>query len=229
MSLYVIADLHLSLGTDKPMNIFEGWDNYVGRLEENWKATVSEDDTVVVCGDISWAMTLQEALKDLEFLNSLPGKKLLIKGNHDFFWNTRRKMETFFEENNLNKLSIVHNNAVVVGDIAVCGTRGWFFDCESDDKKVLLREVGRLTTSIEEGLKTGKEPVVFLHYPPVQVNASCDEIMNVLKHYGIKRCYFGHIHGKAAQRAVTGMREGICFTLVSSDYLNFAPKLVEKN
>ncbi len=229
MSLFAIADLHLSLGTDKSMDVFPGWDDYVFRLQKNWNALVKNEDIVVVCGDISWAMSLQGAKEDFEFINDLPGRKLLIKGNHDYFWNTKRKMEQFFDENGFSSFEIVHNNAVVVGDIAVCGTRGWFFDDgEDSDKKVLLREVGRLRTSIEAGINTGKEPIVFLHYPPIQADGRCNEIMDVLLEYGIKECYFGHIHGKGAQKAVQGEYEGIIFRLVSSDFLNFTPFLVRK-
>lgn len=229
MSLFAIADLHLSLDTDKNMDVFPGWQDYVYRIEKNWNAIVRDGDTVVVCGDISWAMSLEGAEKDFRFLNSLPGKKLLIKGNHDYFWNTKRKMEQYFNEKGFTSFEIVHNNAVVVEDIAVCGTRGWFFDEDEDsDKKILLREVGRLRTSIEAGIKTGKRPVVFLHYPPLQADARCNEIMDVLLEYQIKECYFGHIHGKGAQKAVQGEHEGILFKLVSSDYLNFTPYLVKK-
>lgn len=229
MSLFAIADLHLSLGTDKNMDVFLGWQNYVSRIEKNWNAIVKDSDTVVVCGDISWAMSLESAEKDLTFLDNLPGKKLLIKGNHDYFWNTKRKMEQYFNEKNFSSLSIIHNNAIAVEDIAICGTRGWFFDDGEDfDKKILTREAGRLRTSIEAGIRTGKRPVVFLHYPPIQADARCDEIMNVLHEFGIKECYYGHIHGKGAQKAAQGEHEGIVFKLVSCDYLNFTPYLVSK-
>lgn len=174
MSLFAIADTHLSLSADKPMDIFNGWSDYVQRLEKNWRAVVSDGDTVVIPGDVSWAMSLEGAQKDFAFLDSLPGKKILMKGNHDYWWNTTRKMENFFKEKGFETLSIVHNSAVSVGNISVCGTRGWFFDAEEDaDKKVLLREAGRLRTSIESGIALGGEPVVFLHYPPITQDRIC--------------------------------------------------------
>ena len=228
MSLFAIADLHLSLGTDKPMDIFRGWDGYEKRLEENWRKLITHNDTVVIPGDISWAMKLSDTFEDFRFINGLPGKKLFLKGNHDYWWDTRRKMEMYLKENGFDTIEIVFNSAYAADGYAVCGTRGWFYDAETDsDKKVLNREVGRLRTSLDEALKTGLEPVVFLHYPPVFGNQRCDDILNVLKEYEIKKCYYGHLHGiNAARKAVTGDFEGIKFRLISSDYLKFMPELV---
>lgn len=228
MSLFVIADLHLSFGANKPMNIFRGWDNYEERLEKNWRSLVTDEDTVVIPGDISWAMKLNECYEDFKFIHNLPGKKLLLKGNHDYWWDTRRKIENYLNENSFDSIEIVFNSAKAVGEYAVCGTRGWFYDAEADsDKKVLNREVGRLRTSITEALKTGLEPVVFLHYPPVYGDQRCDDILNVLKEYNIKKCYYGHLHGSnVAKKAVTGEFEGINFKLISSDYVKFVPILV---
>ena len=158
MSLYAIADLHLSLGADKLMDIFGGWDNYVTRLEENWRRTVKADDTVVIAGDISWAMRLEQSFNDFAFIESLPGKKILLKGNHDYWWTTRKKIEDFFQKNNFNSMSILFNSAEIVENFAVCGTRGWSYDCSTqEDIKILNREVGRLTTSIEQAKQTDKE------------------------------------------------------------------------
>ena len=228
MSLFAIADLHLSLGTDKPMDIFRGWDGYEKRLEENWRKLITHNDTVVIPGDISWAMKLSDTFEDFRFINGLPGRKLFLKGNHDYWWDTRRKMEMYLKENGFDTIEIVFNSAYAAEGYAICGTRGWFYDAETDsDKKVLNREVGRLRTSLDEALKTGLEPVVFLHYPPVFGNQRCDDILSVLKEYGIKKCYYGHLHGtNAARKAVTGDFEGIKFRLISSDYLKFMPELV---
>lgn len=228
MSLFAIADTHLSLSTDKPMDIFGGWQDYMQRLEKNWKALVSDEDTVVIAGDISWAMSLEGALEDFKFLNGLPGKKLIFKGNHDYWWSTMRKMEKFLEDNELNTLKIMHNSAVRVGDYAVCGSRGWFFDAEEDpDNKVLLREAGRVRRSIEAAKGIGGEPIVFLHYPPLTQNLVCNEIVSVLKETGVKRCYYGHLHGKSTLNAFIGEKEGINFNIISGDYLKFCPKLIE--
>ena len=228
MSLFAIADLHLSLGCDKPMDVFPGWQNYTDRLEKNWRAVVGRDDTGVSAGDISWAMKLEEAINDFSFINSLPGKKLILKGNHDYWWSTRKKIEDFLKQNGLDTIRIIHNNAVIVGEVAVCGTRGWLYNAETDeDVKIVNREVGRLNASIDDAEKQGAKPVVFLHYPPVYDGAECKGILDVLKERGIQKCYFGHIHGsEAARRAITGEYEGIKMVLISCDYLNFMPALV---
>ncbi len=227
MSLFAIADTHLSLGTDKPMDVFQGWDNYMERLEKNWRALVSPEDTVVIAGDVSWAMGLPQTETDFSFLHSLPGTKLLFKGNHDYWWTTRRKMDDYLAEKGFHTLRIVHNSAEIVGDYAVCGTRGWFYDAEEDaDRKVLFREVGRLKLSIDAAQKTGKEPVVFLHYPPVMGDAECPEIMDVLRERGIRRCYYGHIHGPAARKTPVRTVDGITLQLVSCDAVGFMPVLV---
>lgn len=162
MALYVIADIHLSLSTGKTMDIFGGWVDYEQRLEKNWRRVVEEDDTVVIPGDVSWSMTLEEGLEDFKFLDSLPGRKILMKGNHDYWWSTKKKADDFFTANSLTTLNILHNNAYTCGNLAVCGTRGWFFDAEEDsDKKIILREAGRLRTSIQEAKKRGLSPLCF--------------------------------------------------------------------
>ena len=228
MALFAIADLHLSLGSDKPMDVFRGWEDYVPRLEENWRSVVGEKDTVVIAGDISWAMSLSEAKTDFAFLHSLPGQKLLLKGNHDYWWTTRRKMDAFLAENGFDDLRIVHNDAVVVDDrYAVCGTRGWFYDAEGDaDKLVLAREVGRLRTSVLAACETGRTPVCFLHYPPVFADAVCREILDALHELKIDRLYYGHIHSSGIRRAYNGEYEGIAMRLISGDAVGFMPQLI---
>jgi len=228
MSLFAIADLHLSLGCNKPMDVFTGWQNYTEKLEKNWRSIVNEDDTVVIAGDISWAMKLEESEKDFAFIHSLPGKKLILKGNHDYWWSTKKKIDTFLCEHGFNSIQIIHNNAYVVNDVAVCGTRGWLYNAESDeDLKIVNREVGRLNASLDDAKRQGATPIVFLHYPPVYDNLQCNEILNVLETRGINSCYFGHIHGsEAAKRAVIGEYHGIKMHLISCDYVNFMPVLV---
>ncbi len=229
MALFAIGDTHLSLGTDKPMTVFAGWDNYVERLEENWRRLVSEKDTVVIAGDISWGMSLEQAKPDFVFLHSLPGRKLLFKGNHDYWWTTRRKMDTFFEENGLTSLRIVHNDAVVVdGNLAVCGSRGWFNeDGEEADHTVLLREAGRLRASITAAKQTGLEPVVFLHYPPIFGGQRCEEILQVLAEESITRCYYGHVHSAGIRMAFNGTENATEYHLISADALGFCPNLIQ--
>ena len=230
MALYVIADLHLSLGADKPMDVFPGWKDYVQRLEKNWTALVKPEDTVVVAGDISWAMKLEEAVADFAFLNGLPGEKLLLKGNHDYWWSTRSKIDAFFQEQGFSTLHILHNCAYRVGDVAVCGTRGWLYNSETaEDKKIVAREAGRLLASLAEGEKLGGEPMVFLHYPPVYDSMECGGILDILEERRISHCYFGHIHGQyAARKALVGEYRGVRMHLISCDFVNFIPVLVAK-
>lgn len=230
MSIYVIADLHLSLGTNKPMDVFRGWDNYVERLKNNWDKLVKMEDTVIIAGDISWAMRLEDSYEDFKFIHERPGKKLILKGNHDYWWSTKNKIMNFFNDNGFDSIDLIFNSATLVEGISVCGTRGWMYNASTDeDKKIINREVGRLKASIESGIKTGAEPVVFLHYPPVYDVFECDEILNVLKEYGIKECYFGHIHGThASRKALTGEYAGIKMHLIACDYIDFCPQLVKK-
>ncbi|MEE3332735.1 MAG: metallophosphoesterase [Ruminococcus sp.] len=228
MSLFTIADLHLSLGTDKPMDVFHGWDNYVDRLTENWNKLITKEDTVVIGGDISWAMKLCDTESDFRYINSLPGKKIFLKGNHDYWWETLSKINRYIEEKNFDTINILFNNHYVVDDYVICGTRGWLVESESDDdKKILSRECGRLRLSLESVCDCSKEPVVFLHYPPVYANARSDEIIDILKEFGVKKCYYGHIHGtNMIKGAFNGELDGINFRLVSCDALKFTPLLV---
>lgn len=228
MSLYAIADLHLSLGTDKPMDIFHGWDNYLERLTANWKKLVSDNDTVVIAGDISWAMKLTDCEKDFEYINSLPGQKILLKGNHDYWWDTVSKINRFLSEKKFDTIKVLFNNSYEVDNYVLCGTRGWSIECEKDeDIKILNRECGRLRLSLEDAEKSNKQPIVFLHYPPVYGNNVCREIIDILKEYNIKKCYYGHIHGSnMIKAALNGEFEGINFKLVSCDAVSFTPILV---
>ncbi|MEF9983601.1 MAG: metallophosphoesterase [Oscillospiraceae bacterium] len=224
MSLYVIGDLHLSLACEKPMDIFKGWSNYVDKIKENWNNLVTDDDTVVISGDVSWGMSLDEALKDFKFIEELPGKKLILKGNHDYWWTTVSKMEKFFQENNLKTLNILHNNSFAVDNFAVCGSRGWLFEQgEQHDIKILTREAMRISTSIKSVKDKNLEKIVFLHYPPVYNNEISEPIVQTLKDNDIKKCYYGHIHGSAQRYAIDGEYLGIDFHLISADYLKFCP------
>lgn len=204
MSLFVLSDTHLSLNANKSMTVFRGWEDYVARLEKNWRALVSPKDTVVIAGDVSWAMSLEETRADFAFLQSLPGQKLLFKGNHDYWWCTRRKMDAFLQENGFDTLQVVHNDARAVENrFAVCGTRGWFYDdAEANNAKLLQREAGRLRLSLDAARQTGLEPVVFLHYPPVfDGRVVCEELLDVMRNADVRRCYYGHIHGSGIRQA----------------------------
>ena len=225
MSLFAIADTHLSFGTNKPMDSFPGWNDYVERLENNWNRIVTDDDTVVIAGDISWAMNFEQLYADFDFINKLNGKKIILKGNHDYWWTTINKMYNFIADNNFDTISILHNNSYNIDGISVCGSRGWMFDSdEPHDEKVLAREVGRIKMSLDSAQSDNK--IVFLHYPPITTNSCCREIVDILSQYGIKKCYYGHLHGVAARLAVEDNIDGIDFKLISCDKLGFIPKLI---
>ena len=228
MALYAIGDLHLSLASNKPMDVFgAGWTNYVERIREGFSA-LTEDDVTVLCGDLSWAMGLEESLEDFRFIDALPGKKYIIKGNHDYWWNTASKMKKFFEANGLTTMEVMHNNSFLYGDVALCGTRGWFYEEDaaagSHNDKVLQRELGRLETSLKAAGE--REKICFLHYPPLYHGYRCEEVLKLLKQYDVKRCCYGHLHGPSHRLAVRGAAEGIEFTMVSADYLSFSPKKI---
>lgn len=227
MSIYAIADTHLSFGTDKPMDSFPGWKDYVSRIENNWKKLITDKDTVVIAGDISWAMNFDELYADFAFLHQLPGTKIISKGNHDYWWNTATKMNGFINENGFNSIKILHNNSYEAEGVSLCGSRGWMYETEeAHDEKVLAREVGRLRYSLESA--ECDEKIVFLHYPPVTTDTRCEEIINLLKEYHIQKCYYGHLHGFAAQLAVDDTIDGIAFRLISCDRLGFMPLLIKK-
>lgn len=231
MSLFVIGDLHLSLGADKPMDVFRGWDNYVERLEKNWRAAVTPQDTVILAGDTSWGMSLEESREDFAFIQSLPGEKYILKGNHDYWWSTKNKMETFFASQGLSTLHILHNNALRMPQgVLVCASRGWLFEKgEAHDKKILAREALRLELSIQDALRQKQESdelVAFLHYPPLYGSERSQEILSVLKQYGVSRCYYGHLHSRACANAFQGEYEGTTYRLVSCDGLGFMPLCV---
>lgn len=227
MALYAIGDPHLSLGAEKPMDIFCGWQDYTQRLAANWQRLVTPQDTVLLCGDISWAMKLEACMADFSFLNTLPGRKILLKGNHDYWWTTRAKMERFCAENGFDTLHFLQNDSYVEGDVTICGTRGWLFDLEDpQDEKVHNRELGRLKASLESAKKP---PIIaFLHYPPIYQNQIEHDFIDLLKAHGVSRCYYGHLHGKSCNYAFQGDYEGISFRLISADYLGFCPIFISQ-
>ncbi len=230
MSLFAIGDLHLSFGIpNKTMDIFHGWDNYQELLEENWTRLISAEDTVVLAGDISWGMSLEQAKVDFAFINALPGKKIILKGNHDYWWTTKKKMDDFLESEGFSTISIMHNNFFDYdGKYAVCGTRGWVnIPGEKQDEKVLAREVQRLETSVKAAADAGLEPLVFMHYPPIFANNYNYDILEILYRYKVKLCCYGHIHGQRGHKlCVQGVYDDIDFHLISSDYLQFIPQKI---
>lgn len=224
MALYAIGDTHLSLTSDKSMEVFGvGWENYVERLRDGF-AAVNDTDTVVLCGDLSWGMSLAEAERDFAFLNSeLPGEKWLIKGNHDYWWATAAKMNAFFQEKGFDRLHILHNNCALYGETALCGTRGWFYE-EKGSQKVFNRELMRLEASLQAAGE--REKLAFLHYPPLYKGYRCQEIIDLLTRYGVKTCCYGHLHGPSHRLAIQGEQDGVNFQLVAADFIGFRPKKI---
>lgn len=223
--LYTIGDLHLSLGCDKPMDIFSGWTNYLERLEENWNSKITDEDTVVLLGDHSWALKLEDSVRDMEFIHSrLKGQKILVKGNHDLWWQTMNKLDLFIKANGFDTIRFLFNNAFLCEGVSICGTRGWIKENgEPADIKVLNREAGRLEMSLKEGQKLGGELVAFIHYPPIYGTEQNVLITELLHKYGVKRCYYAHLHGSSIRGALNGERDGIEYKLVSADGLGFDP------
>ena len=223
--IYTIGDLHLSLGCDKPMDIFSGWTNYMERLQTNWNSKITDEDTVILLGDHSWALKLEDSRKDLEFIDKkLKGKKILVKGNHDLWWSTTKKITDFVSENGFSTISFLFNNAYLVEGISICGTRGWIRENgEPADQKVLNREAGRLEMSLQAGVKLGCELVAFIHYPPIYGTEENAQIIELLHKYSVKRCYYAHLHGSSIKGALNGERSGINYKLVSADGVGFDP------
>lgn len=228
MALFTISDLHLSFGTDKPMDVFSHkWANHAEKIKNNWNTVITSDDIVVVGGDLSWGMRKDDTESDFEFLNSLNGRKILIKGNHDYWWSTLNKLNCFVLEKGYKNISFLQNNAIDAGNYVVCGTRGWLYsdDCTKDeDVKIYNRELLRLENSLEDSKKFGGNPVVFMHYPPYKNFSEPDyNYVSLMKEYGVSACIFGHIHGDACNSVFKGEYENIKFLLASSDYLDFMP------
>lgn len=229
MSLYVIGDLHLSLGVNKPMDVFGGaWDGYMEKLRRGLSCLTPED-TLVLLGDLCWAMDFESALPDFTFLNEIPGRKILLKGNHDYWWTTMSAFDRFCAEHDFKNIEVLHNRALFYGDLALCGTRGWFFEEEKSpahDEKVFRRELIRLETSLKAAGE--REKYVFLHYPPIYRGYRCEELLDLLKRYGVRHCYYGHLHSESHKLAITGWQEGIEFSLCAADYVNFTPQRIRE-
>lgn len=229
MSIYVIGDLHLSFSTDKPMDIFgKNWENHSEKVKQNWIKNVTENDTVILPGDFSWATYLENTYNDFEYLNSLPGKKIMLKGNHDYWWSTLAKMNKFLKENNFENIEFLCNNSFCIEDKIIVGTRGWTnTNLKSEEnRKILKRENARLKLSIEDGIRKfgeNKEIIAFLHHPPFYKEPVAEELdfIKTLKKYNVTKCYYGHLHGESHREAIEGLVDGIEYKLISSDYMNF--------
>lgn len=229
MSIYVIADLHLSFGTNKPMHIFgDNWDNHHEKIRKNWIEVVKPEDTVILPGDFSWATYIEDAKLDFQYLNELPGNKILLKGNHDYWWTTLNKMREFLKENNFSNIDFLYNNSYLIEDKIIAGSRGWVLQDGEENRKMINRENERLKLSLKSGVENfgkEKEIIAFMHYPPIQsknlLGNSFLEFYRTMKQYNVKNCYYGHLHGASHKDAIEGNVEGINFHLISADYLGF--------
>ena len=224
MSLYAIGDLHLCLGAPKPMDIFGGsWVGYMDKLMDGI-SIIGPEDTTVLLGDLSWALDLNGAAADFSWIDQIPGRKIILKGNHDYWWSTAAKFYKFCEEHNFSNQYILNNNFYEYEDWAICGTRGWFFEEERSgqhDEKVFRRELIRLEASLKAA---GEKPkMVFLHYPPRYKGYECPEILALLEKYEVRRCFYGHLHGGSHKLAMEGQWDGVEFRLVAADYIGFKP------
>ena len=227
MALYAIGDLHLCLGAEKPMDIFGGnWVGYMDKLKEGL-SVIGPEDTTVLLGDLSWALDLDHAQADFAWINAIPGRKIILKGNHDYWWSTVAKFNKFCGKNGFENLLILNNNCYEYGNYAICGTRGWFYEEERSgehDEKVFRRELCRLEASLKAAGE--REKLVFLHYPPKYKGYECPEILELLRQYGVRCCFYGHLHGGSHGLALEGLWDGLELRLVSADKLNFKPYFV---
>ena len=247
MAIYTIGDLHLSFHENKPMDIFgENWRGHEEKIKKDWIEKVTEKDLVIIPGDFSWSTYLKDTYEDFSYLHSLPGKKLLLKGNHDYWWTTLKSMREFVKENGFDDIDFLYNTAYEFENYIFAGTRGWSQSQEEANDKMLQREQLRLELSLKEASKllnkdclgeergaNAKEIIVFMHYPPItnsQVEectkmdkeiCEVNEFVRIMKEYNIKRCYYGHLHGISIKEAVEGEYDGIEFKLVSADGLDF--------
>ncbi len=223
MAIYAISDLHLPAGNDKPMDIFgEHWEKHFDRIKEDWLKRVTDDDIVLLPGDLSWAMQLQDALQDLDAIGALPGKKILTRGNHDYWWSSIGRVRDKLSKN----MYALQNDAVVLDGYVFAGTRGWILPTEEigeDDKRIFLRELKRLTMSLEHARRIAPNlPLIcMLHYPPLSDNMRSTEVTRILRDFDVKHAVYGHLHGTALNGAFRGESDGIIYHQVSCDGLNF--------
>lgn len=227
MSIYAISDLHLSFKTNKPMDIFgDNWEHHEEKIKKNWLEEVKKEDTVLLPGDFSWAMNFEDVKLDFDYLNSLPGRKVILKGNHDYWWGTTNKIKEFFSKNNFENIDILYNNSLLIENKIVCGTRGWILsNDDNENEKIMNRELIRLEISLKDGVENygpNKEIIVCMHYPPTNNELmENSEFIKIMKKYNVKRCIYGHLHGEAHKEALQGEISGIKLNLVSCDFTNF--------
>ena len=231
MSVYIIGDLHLSFGEDKPMSIFgPNWEKHSEKIKQDWLNKVRPEDTIFLAGDFSWATYLEDTYADFSYLNSLPGKKILLKGNHDYWWTTVTAMKRYLQEKKIENVDFLFNNSYEIENKIFVGTRGWALLDSENSQKMINREAARLELSIKSAIEQfgeDKEIIAIMHYPPISNSCMKNEytynskFLDIMKKYNIKKCYYGHLHGSSHKDAIEGEIEGINFKLISADYLDF--------
>ncbi|MFB5191229.1 metallophosphoesterase [Alicyclobacillus fastidiosus] len=224
MALYAIGDLHLANSVDKPMDVFgEAWADHADKIRERWTSIVSPEDTVLIPGDISWAMTLDEAVSDIQWIDSLPGAKVMIRGNHDYWWSGIGKVRSILPQ----QMYAIQNDSLPIEHVTVAGTRGWVLPSHpsfhEEDEHILQREVHRLRLSLDHAAKSGQPIVCMLHYPPLGVDGEETVFTRVLEEYRVELCVYGHLHGGSHRYAFNDTRNGTRYQLVSADYVDFIP------
>jgi len=229
MALYAIGDLHLSVAAKKPMDIFDGWQDHAEKLIENWERKIRPQDTVVLAGDISWGMDLAQAVPDFRLLHNLPGRKIILKGNHDYWWTSLTKMTETLENHELSSLSFLHNNSYFAEGVHICGSRGWMFENgQPHNEKIVRREAMRIEVSLKSRSSQRGETILFLHYPPTYAGQTLEAFFELMQKYGVVRCCYGHVHGQGQRHAVRGLYRDIELTMIASDYLGFDPLRIKK-
>ena len=227
MALYAISDLHLAFTTDKPMDIFGAkWLKHDEKIKENWIKKITDEDTVLIAGDISWSMRSDESKVDLDWIDALPGKKIISKGNHDYWWGGISKLNRMYENT-----KFLQNNFYTYEDYAICGSRGWILEGSDrfteKDKKIFDREIIRLKLSLDKAKEAGYENiVVMIHYPPMNEKRENSAFNNLFKEYGVKKVIYGHLHGPSLANVLNGEHEGIEYLMTSCDFLDFDPKRI---
>ncbi|MDW8800688.1 metallophosphoesterase [Clostridium sp. A1-XYC3] len=224
MALFAISDLHLDLTGDKPMDIFgDKWLNHDEKIKNNWFNKITDEDTVLIAGDISWSMKMEDGMRDLEWIHNLPGRKIMVKGNHDYWWTSISKLNNLYDD-----MDFIQNNSFNYEDYAICGTRGWICpggdNFSEHDEKIYERELNRLRLSLDSAVKKGfKKFITMIHYPPVNEKLLESGFVDIFKEYNVEKVIYGHLHGPSLAKALNGELNGIEYIITSGDYINFDP------
>ncbi|MEY7999268.1 metallophosphoesterase [Clostridium sp. Mt-5] len=227
MALFAISDLHLDMTGNKPMDIFgDNWIEHHKKIELNWNNKITCEDTVLIAGDISWSMNMGNGFLDLDWIHHLPGKKIMIKGNHDYWWTGITKLNNLYEN-----MNFIQNNFFTYKDYALCGTRGWSCpgseNFSQHDEKIYNRELMRMRNSLDCAVEAGYSKfIIMIHYPPIGEKFMNSGFRDIFEEYGVEKVIYGHLHGEASLKAITGILNGVEYILTSADYIDFDPRKI---